>query len=272
MHWWDRAQWPNLIRRGFAYLLAGGLVVVVIGSYFGLHVCRDALATVGVKAVVQTCGPIGVIDLAPVAVLIALLLIPDLSQVDLFGVISLHREVKEVGRKQDQVAGELVQVRAAVNQAVSQNQTINQNFIMSPGAQEARAELEQKVDDFLSQPLGFVTPSPVRKRQPPGPDRARKEAELITVWEDLRAYLALIGGRPSRGASERPEPSAIPIVASIISEFSTTFADQIDVVRAARNSVAHAVPISNQDLDTALALGQRLLEALSRRLDQFRNP
>jgi hypothetical protein len=279
MHWWDRVQWPTMIRRGVAYLLAGALVAVVIGGYFGLHVCRDAIATVGTKAVVQTCGPIGVIDLAPAAVLIALLLIPDLSQIDLFGVISLHREVREVGRKQERVETELVQVRNAVNQAVNQSQAATQNMhlnvIMSPGAQEARAEVAQKVDEFLTQPLGFVTPGPARKsKPPPGPNRARKEAELIALWEDLRSYLAVLGERSPLGEAWRADtPPALltPIVASVVAEWRTTFADQINVVRAARNSVTHAVPVSNDDLDTALTIGRQILNALSGKLDQYRN-
>jgi hypothetical protein len=281
MVWWDRLLreiqrlgWATVIRRGIAYLLAVALVGVVIGGYFGLHVCRDAIATVGTKAVVQTCGPIGVIDLAPVAVLIALLLIPDLSQVDLFGVISLHREVKEVGRKQEQVVSELVQVRTAVNQSLAASQNMNVNVMMSPGAHEARAEVEQKVDEFLTQPYGFATPSPVRKsKPPPGAARARKEAELISLWEDIRAYLGLVGGRSWRNdPSETLTPTPTPFVASIVAEWSATFADQINVVRAARNSVAHAVPVSNEDLDTALTVGRRTLDALDRRLGQFRDP
>lgn len=278
MQWWQKVQWPILIRRGIAYLLAAGLVVVVIGSFFGLHVCRDALATVGTKAVVQTCGPIGVLDLAPAAVLIALLLIPDLSQVDLFGVISLHREVQEVGRKQEHVESELIRVRTAVNQAVSQSQAATQetnlNVFMSPSAEEARAEVEQKVDDYLSQPYGFVTPSAVRRsKPPPSPNRARKEAELIALWEDLRAYLALLGGQTNRIESWRtdaPNPSGDPIVTSIVAEWRTGFAEQLNLVRAARNSVAHAVPISGQDLDTALTVGRKVLDALNGKLDQFR--
>jgi hypothetical protein len=98
--------------------VAGVLVLVSLGlSVFGDYVvCRDELASVGNRAVVRTCGPLGLTDLPSVAAILVLvvLLAPDLSEVSI-GVLALKQRVEDTRRDQKEVRAEFEGLKQSFN-------------------------------------------------------------------------------------------------------------------------------------------------------------
>src|SRR2546425_166164 len=92
----DRHQsrrWFDWVRRGVAGAIAAALAVEWVVSSFGAPLCHDALANVGSNAVVRICGPLALSDLVPFALILAILLAPDFTELGIFGVVSLKRQI-----------------------------------------------------------------------------------------------------------------------------------------------------------------------------------
>lgn len=272
--WFASLPWTTIVRRSVAILIAVALSLGTLGL-FGFQVCRDALATVGTQAIVRMCGPASLTDLAPWALIIALLLAPEFTRLDFFGVVSLHRTVKEQVRRQEQLASDLFQVKTAV----SQNVRVENQIIMAPEPREALGALNDKASRFLQQtpgPLAFAF-APSKLDRQARPVRAQMESQLLRLWEDIQAYIDYVSEPSSAGWVVRPRttrPSAEPpdpAILGVIADWRGLFWDEIQLVRAARNSVAHAVEISDSDLEEALTVGRRLLDVLTQKLEQARN-
>lgn len=74
-------------RRWVAAVLAVGAAALVTVSQVTGHParCQETVANVGPDAVVRLCGPMSVADLVPVALVLLVLLWPDISQLEAFG-------------------------------------------------------------------------------------------------------------------------------------------------------------------------------------------
>jgi hypothetical protein len=95
------------VRRGaVAALLLGWLVVLWISFETpDLHTCVDQIARVGNSALVRSCQPLSITDAPALALLIAagLLLLPDLSAFEIFGLFRLERQIQEQARRQGDI-------------------------------------------------------------------------------------------------------------------------------------------------------------------------
>jgi hypothetical protein len=98
-------------------------------------------------------------------------------------------------------------------------------------------------------------------------DRAELTLLLLDLWEDLDAIVSFAHGRP-RPPGLRPAPdwarqarSASPdeSAVEVLDRWASVFAAELAVVRAARNSVAHSIDISEQGLRSAVHLAGKLL-------------
>jgi hypothetical protein len=97
--------------------------------------------------------------------------------------------------------------------------------------------------------------------------RAEMTLLLLDLWEDLDAVAAFAQGRQrppglrgtpdwaQQARSELPDESPT----EVLSRWASLFADELAIVRAARNSVAHSIDISDQALRSAVHLAGKLL-------------
>ena len=95
-------------------------------------------------------------------------------------------------------------------------------------------------------------------------DRAYKEAALLRVWRGIEEYL--------RELAQSDYGGVVPISAfegrrlAMIRNWAKIFWSEIESVRLARNSVALVSELSDANLDTAVELGERLLEIIDSHL------
>jgi hypothetical protein len=85
----------------------------------------------------------------------------------------------------------------------------------------------------------------------------RLVTRLIRNWETIAASLDLPPYRRRKSEIHR-----IAISSDEAKRFVDIFYDELEVVRATRNSVAHAIPVSHNELRTAVAISDRLMEVL----------
>lgn len=89
-----------------AALLLGWLVVLWISfQTHYLQACDDQIARVGRVALMRSCKPLSVTDAPALALLVSagVLLIPDLSALEIAGVFRLERQLKEQAKRQDEI-------------------------------------------------------------------------------------------------------------------------------------------------------------------------
>lgn len=93
------------------------------------------------------------------------------------------------------------------------------------------------------------------------PERAQAEAQLIRIWEALEPYAGTAHATPTV-----PDTITTPEAFEAVHMFANLFAEELDVVHRARNSIVHAKPVSDENLGAAIAVGERLWEILRNRL------
>lgn len=90
-----------------------------------------------------------------------------------------------------------------------------------------------------------------------------KRLLLLDLWEDLDALEAFAEGRPSRALRSPPlwvataEPTG-ERTADVLQRWLVVFRDEIRNVQGVRNSIAHALPVTDQQVDRALYEAGRL--------------
>jgi hypothetical protein len=92
----------------------------------------------------------------------------------------------------------------------------------------------------------------------------QKKLLLIRVWEELSEALFL--DRQSLRAAQQVLPESL---LARRRRFLNVFGDELDFVRAARNNVAHAKPLTGDEADEAITVGRRLLEAWQAEADEL---
>ncbi|UXA16743.1 hypothetical protein [Mycobacterium sp. SMC-4] len=224
----------------------------------------------------RTCDGPSVTDAGVVAValLILLMLAPDMSEVGVFGLSFKARLQAAEGKaaaseaKADKLETQLHMQSLRVDNLAAANAqaTGNNVFIGEEFLKRLSSDLPDKGRVFLEGLVPPLTkglaPSPLASDTQEGsPDRvdARLALQLIDNWEMLAATLDLPPYRPGRDAVPR-----VPVTAEDSHRFRNVFADELQIVRAARNTVAHSAPISNDDLQKAVAMSEQLLDILRR--------
>lgn len=97
-----------------------------------------------------------------------------------------------------------------------------------------------------------------QEAEPISNEQAVKRTELIALWARIDGFLQLTQG------TLQPESQVIPdeVQAAARARFAALFAEEIQVVSAAWNSVAHARPIDDTVLDAALELARELVRII----------
>jgi len=95
--------------------------------------------------------------------------------------------------------------------------------------------------------------------------------KLLADWEKISAVVDVAGGNPTRSLSrDLSLPVSSPLSEetqrSIARRWVSIFDDEIRTVMLARNTVAHAKPISEESLRAVVGLADDLLKTLGERL------
>ena len=145
----------------------------------------------------------------------------------------------------------------------------NEKALLPEGAapSPARREAEAKSDRLEQDQPADSRPQSARPRvqlRKVSAERAQIEAELVAAWEEIAAYLPATGhgGRVMPAQRERLEALTFGDVAAIRDWFGL-FRPQIDVVRAARNTVVHRPEnLSDDEVREALGVARAVLQGL----------
>jgi hypothetical protein len=92
------------------------------------------------------------------------------------------------------------------------------------------------------------------------PERAQLEVELIRIWESIEPFTRTLHATPTFPDDVRSLEDK-----EMLRRWNVLFAEEIDTVRRARNSVVHAKPVSDENLEAAVTMAKELWRILSQR-------
>ena len=242
------------------------LTVAIAGLFLGwFEVCSKTTTKDGIES---ACNQPTVSDASVVGsvLLVLLILSPDLSEIGVFG-ISLKRrlEAAEQKAKSSEEKVERVTDRLAIQStridglaqataSAAAQATVGPIFIGDKAIEHAQAVLPEKERAFLAGRDVSVDETP----KPPLDYAAI--GELISNWEEINS---LLGPTPYRMTQRPPVESSLS--EDDVRRFVEIFKEELQIVRAARNTVAHAGAISPEDVTSAVDISNSLLEILRHR-------
>jgi len=140
-------------RRALAgVLLAGWLAMLMVSAWTThLQVCSDQVARVGTAALVKSCGSLSITDAPSLALLVVvvILLLPDLSSLEIPGVLRVERKLEEQTKRQEDIAAMIQRLELSVTQRV---EVFNVNDVGSMAVRigELAAQQAEKREQFES--------------------------------------------------------------------------------------------------------------------------
>lgn len=105
-----------------AAVLTAWLVLLCVSSLTSsLHICDDNIARVGGAALVTACRPLSITDAPTLAFLVVagVLLLPDLSALEIPGVLRVERQLKEQAKRQEEIVAMVHRLEVAQHQQVN---------------------------------------------------------------------------------------------------------------------------------------------------------
>jgi len=127
---------------------AAALALILVSNFTHYaQTCTDLIARVGTVPTVRSCGPISITDAPVIALFIGavVLLLPDVSSVEVPGIVRIENRIKEQEEKQERRQEELI--RLVQNIKMSQGQY---TFIGVSELAEILKRLPKKGQDFES--------------------------------------------------------------------------------------------------------------------------
>jgi hypothetical protein len=249
------------------------MALLVFGAIGGLlnwfNTCEQTV--LGSGDIKTICRDPSISDAAVVfaGILFLLLIAPDFDEAGLFG-FALKRRVEQQEKKQQALEGQVGLISTRVNTMASSTATSTTNVYYAPApeaiekAKESLSEKEAELgragaEQGLAGPLAMSTSTVSRilerlaiaerlVEEPTALADADLRAQLLAVWEELNTLVfPAPRGLVDLVEDRRREP------------FRALFADELEIVRAARNACAHAQPIDRASLEEAVGIGNRLL-------------
>jgi hypothetical protein len=277
-------------------------LTALVAAAFYLHgvqaqtICRDVVDS---GQVVNLCGPPGLNDLVPFALVILVLLAPDFTELAIPGLLSLKRAVTRQESRQDQVEMKLAQVEQRVDNRISVT-------VLNAAEQDVvtKAKLFQQKEEDEEPPGGEAPPieppeqpsggGTEETREAPGPDQEASEEKsgepeavekdegsseapgLITSKDDARASLTLQLAWLTKNLTQYETISRLREVdptermaaltekqQKAVDRWYTVFKEEIDVVREFRNALMHnPYAVDLDELKEAVRIGRRLMRIL----------
>lgn len=232
-----------------------------------LAVCSTA-AQPGTEALIA-CRPPEVSDAATLAValLVLLLVLPDFSEVSAYGV-SLKTRVGVAERDASDAKAKAYEVQTTLanymNSSATASAQIHQtiNYDSADLRQMAKEHREESKTPSPSAPGVITVPS--ARAEATGETAytgraAEKAMNLIRSWERLQTRIEYPSIRRFRREAEMDPTSSHWLLHAAHRGFFESNLREIETVRAVRNRVAHAIPVSEADLDAAIKVCDFLL-------------
>jgi len=268
-------EWLDAGRTLVALLLLASALAVVVLSYVSdaFRVCHDEITPS--STVVRVCAPIGGSDLVPIglAVLIALLLLPGVSEINLPGVGGIKRDLQAQRRATDELTRGVAQLQTTVSQISQVSQSQSGSFVNEPhfhahfSAPEAAESTDQKIELLRRGEPPIVVEPPRTGRRRLSPDRASSESALLDLASTLDMYLH------SGSASPRPVKGGLESVLSSPEgdarrDWTRDFREELATFLNDANTLRHSpARLSDEQVESAVGLGERLVEAARRYAD-----
>lgn len=266
---WDITRW----------ILA--LLVALAAAAFYLHaldhqsLCHQELSGEFPKPL-EVCGSPRLLDLAPFALIISVLLWPDLGELAVAGLFTLRRRVDQQQERQESVESRLTQVDqqltqlATLSQVQSQNQNANPTINVYPPDQEVlrrgidarEAEAGADDEDEAEEPQEEAPPVP---RGMPGDgdaERQRLLGEFMREYARLEPFILPPGNRLARELESLDATSREQVM-----HWREMFDREINALRQTRNSAVHQPElVSPATLSGAIANTRELSRILFGRI------
>lgn len=268
---------PNALPSWRLLAIAGLLCFALLGSFLGwFQICSDSLAADG--TVVPLCRPPVATDLAVLVGLTVLLALvwDQLSEMGIPGLFTLkrridqaesmiritHEETEKQARKQEQLETQMALTVMRFEQSLlstataSSNASIGDVYILNESSLSKMAEdLPEKASAGRrkNHPPNVTAPAEV------SPERAILVSRLLSAWAQIQAWL-----EPPAAGIEGMEltPLEYEEATDRRHRFLALFREELQAVRAARNTAAHSRPISDEALEEALKIAHELLRIL----------
>jgi hypothetical protein len=286
---------PKKLMKAARWSVAGG-ILLLSSIFFISHnwvICDEKLAAVGTHAVVKVCHSPSVTDLPVIAIFlfVVLLLLPDLSEVGVPGLISLKRQVEQQETKLGNLEQELT-LRTEVQQVAHQTQKMESTVnIQLADTKEALREFERKsgIVTNYEDDDGVVELSTTRRAELKSQlidnanalDKLVRRGSSLTELDKAKArehelYSELLKRKIQRSPGDsyfeltreigesrerlrslenQPDPERD---ADLI-EWVEKFAPEIAIIDAARDAVIKSDPITDNKLLEATKLAEGLL-------------
>ena len=254
-----------LRRAVVALILIGVPLAIWVG---GLESCTEVSSG---ELIEETCGAPSLTDAVVIfpALVGFLLLLPDVGEISALG-ITLRGRVEKVEQSardaqvRDEAMASMLSVlqqqvsflaTSAAATAAASNQTVF--YLSGDRLSQVEQSLPEKAQRFSAEEAGDGTADtppmqPIREHADDA-EYSRLGGDLIRQWEHLReamstgAQLGLREGAQELDLVERRK------------RFRSYFAEELELVRAARNAFAHASPVTADDMRKALDICNQLL-------------
>jgi hypothetical protein len=262
-------------------ILAGAAIlsvaIWVARSYMlaDAEICRGAADSS--TGVIRLCGPAGLQDVPSLGVFLlvaVLLLLPDLSEVSIPGLLTLKRAVAEQEKKTTALADQVSQMSIRLQQV----NTVN-NIIFPPGPEQAAADVERRDAEFrqrgaeASKALEAATKASdsgvdveTDDKPPlalPAKERALAEVEITRLWEGIDELDPV---ERRRGLVRTPEEFTDPLFQrrmDLRMQWFEFFRDDLASFRIMRNTVVHQPRnLTDEQVQAGVLLGRRLFTSL----------
>jgi hypothetical protein len=230
----DIARWV------IACLVALVAVVFFIHAIDQQNVCHQQI--VGESGhLVETCGPPRLLDLAPFALLIAVLLWPDLGELAVTGLFTLRRRVERQEERQGEVESHLHQVNqqltqlATLSQAQAQGQTAvgTVNNYYAPDQQDLKRGIDSiEAGEQPADLAGLGRAEAVLQAE--AQERERLLGEFVREYSRLEPYILPRGSRLAAELDQLDSDRR-----QLVDDWRVMFDREITALRQTRNAAVH---------------------------------
>ena len=200
------------------------------------------------------------------------MLAPDMTEVGVFGV-SLKRRIAEAERKataseakadrlETQLHVQNLRVDSLSQNVAAAHATSNVFVVSSDEIRKVDSELPKKAEAFsrgeVFEPRTADAFQPALDEDQPNPYLVTR---ILENWEILAASLDL----PPRRRAGRADLLRVELSPEEAAQFRRLFEEELQIVRATRNNVAHAMSIPSEDLQRAVDISDQLVRLLRNR-------
>jgi hypothetical protein len=263
----SRTQWA---RWWVALAVAVGGALYFLRALGQQTVCSQSVGGAQHTEAVQLCGPPRLLDLVPFALIIGVVLWPDLSELSVSNIVTLKRRVREQQSRQEALESQVGLLQQHVSQAAlllqSQNQANTQSVVVgapyAPAQDDLRAGIEQKehgTADAGGAGAGEIVDG----------ERVQLLGRFVDAYSELEPYIRLTEMtryrdnvvNPPRGIPEIPQMNDAE--RRVVLDWGERYRDEIRALRQTRNVLVHMpATVSGATLRGAIENTERLRRVL----------